>query len=197
MSSATSVWVSAESLMQHTATHCNTLQHTATCCNVTCINETQSHSCNTLQHTAVSHVPSARHFVCIATWCVCVYHRHLVAHVYQFHVPCRHAIPQTASSAKIFIKEWMSKEAFMYIFICIHRYICTYINVCIYMYVCVRVWHARVIYMRHPKRMLACNTGMLPAFMQHTATHCNTLQHTAMLHVWMRGRLSPSATKYE
>jgi len=40
--------------LQHTATHCNTLQHTATHCNTLCCNTLQHTAthCNTLQHTA-------------------------------------------------------------------------------------------------------------------------------------------------
>jgi len=43
-------------LLQHTATHCNTLQHTATHCN----SHSLSASCNTLQHTA-THCNTLQH----------------------------------------------------------------------------------------------------------------------------------------
>jgi len=46
-------------LLQHTATHCNTLQHTATHCNT--LHHTATH-CNTLQHTA-SHCNPLQHIV--------------------------------------------------------------------------------------------------------------------------------------
>jgi len=165
----------ATALMLHTATHCNTLQHTATHCN-TYLATTHI----TALATALIH-PGASVFMCYiyihmySTYACSVCIRVWVIYLDATHCNTLQHVPHTATHY-VYVYEWYILpwctpahlyECFMYTYKFTVRMHVMYI--CVY----VRVW--------------VVNT----ALMLHTATHCNTLQHTMYKCMSGRHRLDP------
>ena len=172
-------------VIEHTATHCNTLQHTATHCNCNTLQYTAIHCstlqdtatrCNTLQHTA-AHCNTLQYcitllllspsvysmrdlpYVCVAVCCS----------VLQFVAVCCSVLPCVAVCCSVLQCVAVCCSVLQCVAACCSVSQC--VAVCCSVLQCVALPESSHTLCRSVCPMLD--------LLQHTATHCNTLQHTA------------------
>ena len=139
---------------------------------------------------------------------LCIYiHISMCMYIYR----CIHTHMYTCTNVYMYIHMYINIYIYMFINICMYVYVCTYIYICMYVYMCMFIHkHTHVCificiymyihiyiyicpcYIHICKRRLtvlyflsclrACVSIVHYHALQHTATQCNTLQHTQEAH---------------